>query len=167
MRVSRFLTAFLLAATSACFAQTSWQIQSYSIQSINQYPNILIRADFNNDGAPDLLVVAESTSVMLNDGHGKFLAPIFNSIVPYPGATVAVLDFDSDGFNDIVDCNQLYDRESGTSTYTLELWHGEGDGTFTLSRSIPIDGCTQLARWGSQPRWSSGHRRDQFIACSW
>ncbi len=141
MHRSFLVLAILFAFTFTLAAQnTNWQVNSYTLAG-----GQLLKADFNNDGAPDLFNASGSSSVLLNDGHGSFSAPIFNGISMYLPATIAVTDFDSDGTNDIVNCHQVYDQQSGTSTYSLELWHGVGDGTFTLSQSIPISGCAELA----------------------
>jgi hypothetical protein len=81
--------------------------------------------DFNKDGKIDLLMRADDNviTVLLGNGDGTFQ----NALTTYAAfsvETVAVGDFNGDGKLDLV--------TSGTfgSTSTLNLWLGNGDGTF-------------------------------------
>jgi hypothetical protein len=107
----------------------------------------LVTADFNQDGRPDLALVTiangtgsvSSYSVALNSSTG-FLS---TANVATPGAqAVVTADFDKDGLTDLA----LY--VSDTSTNTVSVLHGNGDGTFSakelgltfpLSAPVPID----------------------------
>src|SRR5947207_13533182 len=93
--------AFILLLVSVSAAQVVFDHQSYAVGG-----NQLLRADFNNDGAPDLLIAdSGQLKVVLNSGHGGFGAPITTSVVGYPRA--AVLDFNRDGNIDVVACSGM------------------------------------------------------------
>ena len=77
-------------------------------------------ADFDEDGAPDLLVPAEEgTAVFLNDGTGDFGGPTFLG----SGAEApAIGDVDGDGHLDL---------------RLDSIWRGDGHGGFTQLGSLP------------------------------
>ncbi len=139
MRRFSFALILVLGFTFTASAQTLWTSKDYSAPT-----GTLLRADFNNDGAPDLLVLSNNSTVLLNDRHGAFSGPIATGIT---STHTVLLDFDSDGTTDIANCHAVYDNTTFTSADTLETWHGNGDGTFLLRDSIPLgtSGCSQLA----------------------
>lgn len=98
-------------------------------------------ADFNNDGHADFVVAAfpnnpssgEPFFVNLGDGHGNFTTLTFEGLkdakgnyLPYYG--VAAADFDRDGKVDIA-----------AAHYDLDIYKGNGDGTFEWSASYEYD----------------------------
>ena len=99
-------------------------------------------ADFNNDGHADFVIApfptdpssGEPFSVNLGDGRGDFTAHPLEGLkdadgyyVPYYG--VAAADFDNDGKVDIAAAYFDY----------LDLYKGNGDGTFDWSASYEYD----------------------------
>jgi hypothetical protein len=82
---------------------------------------MLVLADLNGDGKPDLVVGNGSPGVLLGNGDGTFQA-----IQNYSsgGSYVAVVDLDGDGKPDLVTGNP------GASTSTINVLLNKGDGTF-------------------------------------
>ena len=84
-------------------------------------------ADVDNDGDQDLILVTRSGSLLfLNDGKGHFtqVAGAFRTRGPVRGAptSIAVADFDNDGFVDIDLCTYSYfigasEDKAGTPTH--------------------------------------------------
>ena len=100
-------------------------------------------ADANNDGYSDLFVgtlsdgvaVNSFFGVMLNDGKGNFAAPVY---APNPtssslvlGRTFAFADANADGKLDVLVSGAI--NLAGT---TLQLFFGNGNGTFTAGPQI-------------------------------
>ena len=82
--------------------------------------------DVNNDGYLDLVggdTDDDTISVFLGDGEGNFDNRI-TSVGPVETGSVAVGDYDGDGFADLVTGNQ------NSNIYYL---HGNGDGTFATA----------------------------------
>lgn len=82
-------------------------------------------ADYDNDGDFDCLITNHSTNIVLleNDGNGFFTDVSENAgLSGYEGffLQAKMVDFDNDGFNDII-------WSGGTHRYL----HNDGDGTFT------------------------------------
>lgn len=82
-------------------------------------------ADFNGDGAPDLVVntLGQGTHVFFNDGRGRF-APRFGPLNPGRGAmTAAVADVDGDGWLDLYVANYrkdgLLDRPNARAVFRV------------------------------------------------
>ncbi len=82
-------------------------------------------ADFNGDGAPDLVLntLGQGTQVLFNDGHGRF-APRFAPLNPGRGGmTAAVADVDGDGWLDLYVANYrkdgLMDRPNARVIYKV------------------------------------------------
>src|SRR4051812_37258057 len=77
IRLPIFVIASIIVP-SILLGQVSFQQQSYP----TNYFSRIQRADFNNDGVPDVLLYNGSNNsltgfaVVLNDGHGAFGAPI-------------------------------------------------------------------------------------------
>lgn len=82
--------------------------------------------DLNGNGLTDLLLVARSTTVMLNDGAGGFKAPVIEAWPSFIGA-VALADLNGDGKLDMVFA------DGGTRTANVRF--GNGDGTFAAPAS--------------------------------
>jgi hypothetical protein len=103
-------------------------------------PGRLVAADFNADGKPDLAISmgdARDASVgflaiLLNDGTGKFNAPIRTSLPGGPIQPVAA-DLNNDGKLDIV--TGLSD---GTADGKLAIMLGNGSGGFAHAANSPI-----------------------------
>src|SRR5579871_2930081 len=85
-------------------------------------------ADFNNDGAPDmasLLPDDNDIAILLNNGDGTFVrGRTIHDGTPH---AIAAVDFNHDGNVDIA----VLGFETGVSGGTVEIFMGNGDGTFT------------------------------------
>jgi hypothetical protein len=102
-----------------------------SANPVGAGPTNVAVADFNGDGIPDLAVLTYATSagsvnVFLGNGDGTFtLAPTSG----IPGAyALTVADFNGDGIPDLATAPLGPDEPD----YNLEIWFGNGDGTFTF-----------------------------------
>ncbi len=95
----------------------------------------IIQADYNNDGAIDILVLRGAwlegaagrhpNSLLRNDGRGRFRDVTFEAglgEVHYPTQTAAWADYDNDGDLD------LY---IGNENHPAQFFRNNGDGTFT------------------------------------
>jgi hypothetical protein len=98
----------------------------------------LIQADYNNDGFPDVLVLrgawlgAEGRfpkSLLRNNGDGTFedVTEAAGLLSFKPSQTAVWFDYDNDGWIDLF----LGNESVGTSTNRCELFHNNGNGTFT------------------------------------
>lgn len=95
----------------------------------------IVTADFDGDGADDLLYTNSSTDdfhVLLNDGDGTFGTSLSFAVGnPYSiESTIGVTDFNGDGIIDI-------GFVSGTDE-TIQLFSGVGDGSFTSIATISL-----------------------------
>ena len=96
-----------------------------------------IPVDVNNDGNLDLVVVNEVNSkvcsVLLGNGDGTFQPALTFHTGGRP-IDVAAGDFNLDGNQDLA----IADFPPGAGVGTLELFLGNGDGTFTRSASYQL-----------------------------
>lgn len=114
----------------------------------------IIQADYDNDGAIDILVLRgawlESAgrhpkSLLHNDGHGHFRDVTFEAglgEVHYPSQTAAWADYDNDGYLD------LY---VGNENFPSQLFRNNGNGTFTdVARQSGVEnnGFAKGVVWG-------------------
>jgi hypothetical protein len=98
----------------------------------------LIQADFNNDGFPDVLVLRGAwlrdegrfpKSLLRNNGNGTFedVTEAAGLLSFKPSQTAVWFDYDNDGWIDLFVGNESI----GGSTNRCELYHNNGNGTFT------------------------------------
>ncbi len=129
----------------------------------------LAAADFNQDGALDLIVTgAGQTVVLLNDGHGHFTAAQATGLPGFSSARVAVADFDADGAVDVVLSGQVSSTQvcrvyrnttvSGTISFTeipTSLF-GAADAALSVA-DLNQDGWPDIALAGASPgAWDAG-----------
>jgi cytochrome c-type biogenesis protein CcmH/NrfG len=117
-----------------------------------------VAGDYDNDGAPDLLVLRYGANVLLhNDGGGRFSDATSRARLPqYPflSTSAAFVDFDHDGDLDIViaglaDLKAARDRAGAGGLVfpddfpgaPTQLVQNDGNGTFTdISSKTRVDG---------------------------
>src|SRR5258706_148453 len=98
----------------------------------------LIQADYNNDGFPDVLLLRGAwlrdegrfpKSWLRNNGDGTFedVTEAAGLLSFKPSQTAVWFDYDNDGWIDLFVGNESV----GASTNRCELYHNNGDGTFT------------------------------------
>ena len=134
MRLSLFLPIPLIAVALSVAAQTGFHSRSYPAPSAT-----MITADFNVDGAPDLLFFGNTSAVMLNDGHGGFAAAQPLSIVGARAAAVG--DVNGDGKTDIAFC-----VENSSNQFSLAVFENDGSGNFHQGWTTSIEGlCSGVA----------------------
>jgi hypothetical protein len=118
----------LLVLTFLCAAAPAFgQFGKPTMYSVGQEPEVVVTADFNNDGIPDLATAdftSEDVSILLGNGDGTFQAARKFSTALGP-SSLAVGDFNGDGNLDIAV------TEYGTNSSELAIFLGNGDGTFT------------------------------------
>jgi hypothetical protein len=98
----------------------------------------LIQTDYNNDGLPDVLVMRGGwlgseghfpKSLLRNNGDGTFedVTESAGLLSPKPCQTAVWFDYDNDGWLDLF----LGNESNGPDQNRCELFHNNGDGTFT------------------------------------
>jgi hypothetical protein len=111
--------------------------------------------DFNGDGKPDLLGVANQVTqtdgfqfiTYLGNGDGTFQASQIQQ-TPFTGAAV-IADVNQDGISDVV---FIADAPAAGAPQTIQVLLGNSSGKFTLGTSLPLDpstNYTSLAPAGS------------------
>jgi hypothetical protein len=98
---------------------------------INSYPGDVSTGDFNGDGHADFLVqsrVSADVTVYLGNGDGTFQpGVVYGGGTPDTAISSMVMaDMDGDGHPDLV---------VGTNANTVEILHGNPDGTFATTSS--------------------------------
>ena len=96
----------------------------------------LALGDFNQDGAPDLVVVNNginqfgTISILIGDGSGGFQSPVSYSVGGSTPVWAAVADFNRDHNPDLA--------ISVTTTDSVAVLLGNGDGTFQAAVNYPV-----------------------------
>ncbi len=97
-------------------------------------------ADFNGDGIPDIVAGAENNSIAYFQGTGNFggsiinayLPPVFFAVPNGQVGTVAVGDFNGDGFHDVAANDTV-----GATSNAIGVLFGNGNGSFSKSAVFP------------------------------
>jgi hypothetical protein len=143
LRNAGYTSQFLVAAARASVPWLFGKIDTVSVRATPNETVVLYGGNFtdlNHDHAIDYLAINEVSAdvrVLLNrnDGSGK-LAPYLRppSAVGFEASPSEVADFNNDGHKDLATSN--------TSTASISILLGRGDGTFLPQQSISVGGLT-------------------------
>jgi FG-GAP-like repeat/FG-GAP repeat len=106
-------------------------------------PSGIAEGDFNGDDKPDLIVFLAGNSsnstvgevrILLGNGDGTFRTPVKMTLAVW-AAAVTVGDFNGDKKADLIVGN----INPNTSTATLQILLGKGDGTFQAAKAVQPD----------------------------
>lgn len=112
-------------------------------------------ADVNNDGLLDMVLAANATtsgcrSWIYINRDGEHFAPDAVTIGNVRNATVALADYDNDGFCDIFQCGYRDGNDQGS---IAEIWHNTSDYTANAAPGMPgnlsasVDGSKVTFTW--------------------
>src|SRR5690554_556635 len=93
-------------------------------------------ADFNGDGAPDVLITGDNgningiTKIYFNDGSGSFTEQTGTPLIGVDYSDVIILDVNGDNHLDII-----ISGDKGNPDYSTNLYINNGVGQFTLQNS--------------------------------
>ncbi|MEL6797156.1 MAG: CRTAC1 family protein [Planctomycetota bacterium] len=116
-----------------------------------------VAGDFNNDGWPDLFVLATGSradALYINQGDGTFVdeAAAWGLDRTHFGVGAAAADFNGDGWLDIYVTSHSEDGGGERSIGQHRLYRNNGDGTFTdvaASAGVSTTATTQSDGWGA------------------
>ena len=98
--------------------------------AVSGNPQMVLAADLNRDGKPDLATVnwgSNTASILLNKGDGTFAAKVDYAIGNGPYA-FSVIDLNQDGAPDLVTTNN--------TASSVSVLYGNGDGTFDPKKDL-------------------------------
>ncbi|MEI8018201.1 MAG: CRTAC1 family protein [Schlesneria sp.] len=138
----------------------------------------VVRADFDNDGHPDVLLLrgawdrAMRMSLLRNRGNSTFEDVTISSglIEPIASETAAWGDYDNDGLVDLFVGGEYRSPVPDNATYSLEprnrcrLYHNEGNGKFVdVAEKVGVaeEECTKGSAWGD---YDGDGRLDLFVS---
>jgi hypothetical protein len=135
LRISFCLLAASLACASPASVAHASQLKYQPVEVVSTStttPNQFAVGDFNGDGKPDFAFADQNgttVSAYMNQGGGKFSAPVVTQIgSTFLGAILAG-DFNEDGKTDLV--------LSLNDAHAAEVLLSNGDGSFTPQTPIP------------------------------
>ena len=129
----RILVVLFLAGTTATiYAQSNVSMELYADTYAIGY-NAVVSGDFNNDGKPDLVQCCNSTGLVFRagNGDGTFQAPVTAVAASKGAVQLIATDVNGDGNLDLVGLPAFGSNSgSGPATNGVEVWLGNGNGTF-------------------------------------
>jgi len=109
--------------------------------TVGNNPDAVAIGDFNNDGNQDLAVLntGPTVSILLGNGTGSFeSATLTDNNLDYNAPSdIVAADFNGDGITDLV--------VTSSTTQTVSLLPGRGDGTFAPPQIIPVQAPATIA----------------------
>ncbi|PBQ34513.1 hypothetical protein CNR22_22935 [Sphingobacteriaceae bacterium] len=118
-------------------------------------------ADYDNDGDKDVLVVNNTkkpNSLYRNNGNGSFTnlsnSPVADHVAYFHSGSFA--DYDNDGFLDIFLSNYM-------PTKFNELYHNNGNGTFSLVTNNPMSTESYMSLGSSWADYDNDGDQDLFV----
>ena len=109
----------------------------------------IVQTDYDNDGWTDILVMRGGwlqredgqmrRSLLRNTGDGTFSDATRRAGLAhpsYPSQSAAWADYDNDGNLDLFSCSESLAEGVGDTMFPSQLFHNEGDGTFTSVASL-------------------------------
>ena len=124
------LGAELAVGLQAADAQVT--LSNPSNYSVGTSPGVVVEADINGDGRPDLVTLNtgdQTISILFGNGDGTF-QPAISQPIGSTGKFMAVGDFNGDGKLDLAVANG--------SANTVSILLGNGDGTFQTAVPLAI-----------------------------
>ena len=130
------------------------------------------QADYDNDGFTDLIILRGAwldkggewpNSLLHNNGDGTFSDVTFEAgMVNFrPTETAAWSDVDGDGLLDLFIANE----NNRNNDYPCELWHNNGDGTFTdIAKELGVDGNFGYVKGVNVHDFNNDGRPDIFLS---
>ncbi len=100
-------------------------------------PTQVLVADVNGDGKLDLVVPGSNIFTLLGNGDGTFQAPVQSTT--NISSQLVLGDFNGDGKQDLAGIS--FQTDSFTHELTsasLQIYHGNGDGTFNFPTQTPL-----------------------------
>lgn len=125
IRFKHWAMALTLGLISLSAKAQTVPFRPEKLMSAASLSGVLATGDFNGDGHPDLLNVAETGDhqMMFGDGKGSFSDPVVIGSQKYEVQNVLVADMDNDGDED------LLILESYGKVNRWQLWSNDGTGT--------------------------------------
>lgn len=111
-----------------------------SVGNNGEKAGAVLAADLNRDGITDLVTInnyGDDISVLIGKGNGDFQPPVTYPVghVPYGGV---LADVNRDGIPDLVVTNTGTLNFENTSSGTISVLLGKGDGSFRDASTFPI-----------------------------